>query len=66
MMRSSSSGRQERPPGHHVGDGLRGSPAEAAEGQTAAEGDGRVYPREVTARPRWRKAVWCQQIELIY
>uniref|UniRef100_A0A669D5B7 Growth arrest-specific 7a n=1 Tax=Oreochromis niloticus TaxID=8128 RepID=A0A669D5B7_ORENI len=40
-------GRQERPPVHHVGDGLRGSPAEAAEGQTAAEGDGRVYPREL-------------------
>lgn len=54
MMRSSSSDRQERPPGHHVGDGLRGSPAEAVEGQTAAEGDGRVYPREVTARLRWK------------
>lgn len=49
MMLSSSLDRQERPPGDHLGGGLRGSPAEAAEGQTDAERDGRVYPREVTA-----------------
>lgn len=46
---SSSADRQERPPGDHLSGGLRGPPAEAAEGQTDAEGDGRVYPREVTA-----------------
>lgn len=40
--------RQERPPGDELCGGLRGSPAEAAEGQTDAEGDGRVHPREVT------------------
>lgn len=41
--------RQEGPPGDHLGGGLRGPPAEAAEGQTDAEGDGRVCPREVRA-----------------
>ena len=57
---SSSSGRQEGPPGDDLGGGFRGSPAEAAEGQTDAEGDGRVHPREVTAsfqiRPRQTEA----------
>ncbi len=48
MTLSSSSDRQEGPAGDHLGGGLRGSSAEAAEGQTDAERDGRVYPREVT------------------
>lgn len=45
---SSSADRQERPAGNHLGGGLRCAPAEAAEGQTDAERDGRVRTREVT------------------
>lgn len=48
MIPSSPADRQERPPGDHLGGGLRGPPAEAAEGQTNAERDGRVHTREVT------------------
>lgn len=48
MTLRSPADRQEGPPGDHLGGGLRGPPAETAEGQTDAERDGRVYPREVT------------------
>lgn len=42
-----SSDRQEGPPGQQLGGGLWGPPAETAKGETDAEGNGRVFPREV-------------------
>lgn len=41
----------EGQPGQRLPVGLRGSAAEAAEGETDAEGNGRVRPRKVSTSP---------------